>query len=350
MHRAGLSSRLQRITQAIRVAMSIRAGLVLPSPCASLGGHGKPSCRGKLKTWNGYADIDKIEAMYATREDNLTWRPLCQGFLHFVDPWPNESHISLTRGHENKQIDWSKFNQAQRNYSDTKVVYTIQSHKSLTELSRKTHRSDPISTNALHSGNFPIAKHLEEHALNIVQRYFQAQPFFGVKVRRSDKLHRGFINCTNPSNVAKAVTMHLPRDISAVFLMSDEDQNSSWWTNISIALHQSCNTVLTEVHAIQSNSTFTHFDNYAKYLIGLAILNHANGLLVTQDHDRNTRRDQSTIKGFLCQTYVHDHGHFHNTRNATQQDYSLSINVSSLANNKNESNNSYNTHYNHFFL
>ena len=304
VNRAGLSSRLWRLVEAMQVAMALQAALVLPSPCKCLGGHGATRCSGAFEWWDGYVDTEVLERWIANPSDDA-WRPVCGGFLRRESPWPGAERVALANG---KSPLLERFSEALSRKTNESVVYYLPNHKSLTGLLHRTHHrmSRPVTQNMLHAGDFPVGRELDARAADIVKEFFGDRPFFAVKVRRGDKLDRGFADCTDPKAVAKAVIAKRPKHVNTIFVMSDENDTSPWWSLVKTELldDDDVDSVITELDTVRSPLFSEGLDNYAVYVAGLSIIKRSAGLLTTQNHDGGGVRGAN----FLCDgLYSRDH-------------------------------------------
>ena len=313
INRAGLSARLWRLVEAMQVALAMGAVVVVPTPCKCLGGHGKPSCHGNLAWWDGYVDTAAFESRLAP-----DWSPVCGGLLRQRDPWKDAEHRPLA-SKDGKHALGAEVKVAFSERQE-RTVWTLKNHKTLPVLARvKPVRGKPLTQHMLHAGDFPVSRSLDAVAEDIVARYLLRRPFYAVKVRRTDKLDRGFENCTEATHVADAVAMNMPQTAEAVFVMSDEPDKSSWWPTIQQALHDRLDStlVVTEVDAIHHHNATQDLDNYAVYVVGLAVLKRALAVLTTQNHGE-TGKHRPT---FLCEgLYSYHHGPKHSSSSSSSSD------------------------------
>lgn len=296
MSKAGLSSRLLRLVQAIQISAALKAVIVVPPPCKSLGGHGEASC--KVETWNGYIDTDAFAARTLSRVRG--WSPPCGGLFRAEAP-ASEGRRRLA------VVDWLEASRQR----PKNVTWVISKHHELGALARRSHVPSSISEEDLHGGNFPVAKEIEETVDAIVATHFQEQEFWAVKIRRTDKLRRGFENCTDPEQVATQLERILPSQVASLWIMSDEKNTSRYWSRLRKAIDSKLSTrihqVLSEVDLVETVNSDKFPDNYAKYLLALAVSGRAAGIIATQNHARKSS-SPSRPTFYLCQDrYIHPH-------------------------------------------
>ncbi len=187
------------------------------------------------------------------------------------------------------------------------VTFRMPSHRLLALLARGrpwNHIAAAWSRDDAHNGAFPASPRLRAVAAQAVNLTFAGRRYYAIKVRRGDKLTRGFEQCTAPAAVAQALRNTLAADrkldgvdaIKDLFVMSDEEHTSPWWKELLAAIKASTPqiTVATE----NSIKLIRNEPKIKRYITALQVLHAADKFLVTQKRTGATQN-------YLCANYHH---------------------------------------------